>query len=82
MIVYKNGANLKILIEIFHQKLIVYNVILAFLHHMKPKISSMANHDGRHIAPSLFKICGSAAENCREIEKISTMKTGGNKILL
>ena len=37
-IVYKNGENLKMLIEIFCQKLIVSNVILAFLDHLKPKI--------------------------------------------
>ena len=37
-IIYKNGENLKILIEIFRQKLIVSNVILAFLDHLKPKI--------------------------------------------
>ena len=37
-IVYKNGENLKILIEIFCQKLVVSNVILAFLDHLKPKI--------------------------------------------
>ena len=36
-IVYKNGGNLKMLIEIFCQKLIVSNVILAFLDHLKPK---------------------------------------------
>ena len=36
-IVYKNGENLKILIEIFGQKLIASNVILAFLDHLKPK---------------------------------------------
>ena len=36
--VYKNGENLKILIEIFCQKPIVSNVILAFLDHLKPKI--------------------------------------------
>ena len=36
-IVYKNGENLKILIEIFCQKLTVSNVILAFLDHLKPK---------------------------------------------
>ena len=35
-IVYKNGENLKKLIEIFRQKLIVSNVILAFLDHLKP----------------------------------------------
>ena len=34
----KNGENLKILIEIFCQKLIVSNVISAFLDHLKPKI--------------------------------------------
>ena len=37
-IVYKNGENLKMLIEIFCQKLIVFNVILDFLDHLKPKI--------------------------------------------
>ena len=37
-IVYKNGENLKMLIEIFRQKLIVSNVILAFLDYLKPKI--------------------------------------------
>ena len=37
-IVYKNGENLKILIKIFFRKLIVCNVILAFLDHLKPKI--------------------------------------------
>ena len=35
-IVYKNGANLKMLIEIFCQKPIVANVISAFLDHLKP----------------------------------------------
>ena len=38
VIVYKNGENLKMLIEIFCQKLKVSNVILAFLDHLKPKI--------------------------------------------
>ena len=37
-IVYKNGKNLKMSIEIFCQKPIVSNVILAFLYHLKPKI--------------------------------------------
>ena len=35
-IVYKNGENLKMLIELFCQKIIVSNVILAFLDHLKP----------------------------------------------
>ena len=35
-IVFKNGENLKILIEMFHQKLIIS--ILAFLDYLKPKI--------------------------------------------
>ena len=35
----KNGENLKILIEIFCQKPIVYNVISVFLDHLKPNIS-------------------------------------------
>ena len=58
----KNGENLKILIEIFGQKLIVSNVISAFLNHLKPKIFLLANHGGWHRAPSLFKISGSAPE--------------------
>ena len=37
-IIYKNGENLKMLREIFCQKLIVSNIILAFLDHLKPKI--------------------------------------------
>ena len=55
-IVYKNGENLKMLIEIFYQKLIVSNLILAFLDHLKPKIFFF----GRHRAPPLFEIFGSA----------------------
>ena len=38
-IVHKNRENLKMLIEIFCPKLLVSNVILAFLDHLKPKIS-------------------------------------------
>ena len=45
-IVNNNGENLKILIEIFCQKLIVSDVILAFLDHLKPKIF-FVNHGGR-----------------------------------
>ena len=41
-IVYKNGENLKMKIEIFYQKLIVSNVILVFLDHLKPKIFFVA----------------------------------------
>ena len=37
-IVYKNGENLKMLIEIFYQKLIVSNVMWVFLDYLKPKI--------------------------------------------
>ena len=37
-ILYKNGENLKILIEIFSEKRVVSNVILAFLDHLKLKI--------------------------------------------
>ena len=55
-IAYKTGENLKTLIEIFCQKLIVSNVILAFLDHLKPKIFKPKTHRG----PPLFKISGSA----------------------
>ena len=37
-IVYKDGENLKILTEMFRQKFIVSNVILAFLDHLRPNI--------------------------------------------
>ena len=37
-IMYKNGETLKMLMEMFCQKLIVSNVILAILDHLKPKI--------------------------------------------
>ena len=36
--VYKDGENLKMLIEMFRQKLVVSNVIWAFLDHLKLKI--------------------------------------------
>ena len=36
--VYKDGENLKMLIEMFRQKLVVSNVILTFLDHLKLKI--------------------------------------------
>ena len=45
------------LIEIFCQKVIVSDIILAFLDHLKPKIFY---YGGRHRAPPLFKISGSA----------------------
>ena len=38
LLLYKNGDNLKILIEIFRQKRIVFKVILIFLEHLKAKI--------------------------------------------
>ena len=59
-IVY-NRVNLKTLIEIFCQELVVFNVILAFLDHLKLKI--FFKHGDRYIAPHfrlLFKISGSA----------------------
>ena len=55
--VHKNGENLKILIEIFCQKLIVSSVILAFLNHLKPKNF----FDGQQRAP-LFKTSESTPE--------------------
>ena len=42
-IVYKNRENVKMLIEIFCQRLIVSNVIVAFVDHLKPKIFSIGN---------------------------------------
>ena len=58
-IVYKNGENLKILVEIFHQKLKVSNVILTFYIIWIQTISLLANHGGWHRAlplPNLW-IC-------------------------
>ena len=49
---YKYGENLKILKEVFHQKLIVSNVILPFQTIWNLKLSSSSNHGGRHRAPS------------------------------
>ena len=60
----RNGENLKILIEIFWRKVIVSNVISAFLNHLKPKFFLLANHDGQHREPPFFKISGSASVNC------------------
>ena len=37
-IVYKNGENLKMMIEMFNQKLMVSNIIWAFIDHLKPKL--------------------------------------------
>ena len=52
---------MKVLIEIFCQKLTISNVILAFLDYLKPKIVLSTNHGGQHRAlPLLFKISGSA----------------------
>ena len=48
------------LIEIFRQKLAVSNVILAFLNQLKPNFFLSANYGGRHRAPPLLKISGSA----------------------
>ena len=59
-ILCKNGENFKMPIEIFCQKLIISNVNLAFLDHLKPNFFSSANHGGRHRAPSLFKIPGTS----------------------
>ena len=54
-IVYEIGENLKMQTEIFCLKRIASNVILAFLDHLKPKISSSANHGGWHRAPTFSK---------------------------
>ena len=61
-IVYKNGENLKILIEIFRQKHIVTNTILAFLGHLKPKIFFVSQPWWPTQSAPLFKISGSAPE--------------------
>ena len=73
----KNGENLKILMEIFCQKLIVSTVISAFLDHLKTKIFLLANHGGCHRAPpALFKISWSAPDiNILSIFT-SSIKTG------
>ena len=53
--VYKNGENLKILIEIFCQKLIASNVILDFLDHLRPKIFFVGQPWPTYSAPSPFR---------------------------
>ena len=55
---YKNGENLKILREVFRQKLTVSNVILVFLNHLKPKIFCVVQSWWQ--TPPFFKIFGSA----------------------
>ena len=62
-IVYKTGENVKVRIEIFCQKLIVSNVVSAFLD-WNVIFSSSANNGGRHRAPILFKISRSASAHC------------------
>ena len=61
-IAYKNGENLKMLIDIFCQKLIVYNVILAFLDHLKSKTFFVGQPRDQHRALPLSKMSGSAPE--------------------
>ena len=56
---YKNVENLKILKEIFCQKFIVSNIILACLDHLKPKNLFVGQPGGLHRAP-FFKICWTA----------------------
>ena len=51
----KNWENLKLLTKIFCQKLIVYNVISAYLDHLKPKLFFAGNLGGRHRAPPFSK---------------------------
>ena len=58
-IVYENGQNLKTLIEIFGQKLMVSNIILAFLDHLKPKIFFDGQPWWPTLSALLFKISGS-----------------------
>ena len=55
LIAYNNGQNLELLIETIRQKLLVLNVILAFLDHLKPEICSSANHGGQHLASCAFQ---------------------------
>ena len=62
-IAYQTGENLKTLIEIFCQKLIVSNVILAFLDHLKRKIFKPKTHRGL----PLFKISGSAPADIQSL---------------
>ena len=59
-IVYKNAENLKILIEIIRQKLLVSDVILAFLDHLKPKMFFFGQPWWPTYSALLFKISGSA----------------------
>ena len=57
-IVYENGQNLKTPIEIFRQKLMVSNIILALLDHLKPKIFFVGQPWWPRQSALLFKISG------------------------
>ena len=69
LIINKHGENLKILREIFRQKVLVSKVILSFLDHLK------SNHGGRHRAPSLFKISRSAPVICYKSQRKTNFTT-------
>ena len=56
--VYVNGENLKMLIEIFRQKLIVSSIILAFLDHLKPKIFFVSQPCWPTLSATLFQNLG------------------------
>ena len=77
-IVYKNAENLKILIDIFCPKLLVSNVISAFLDHLKPILFSPANHGDRHRAPPFFKISGSAPSSVQDTKLQSVSESFQN----
>ena len=49
-------------IEIFCPKLVVSNIIFAFLDHLKPKIFFFG-HGGWHRVPPHFEISGSTSDN-------------------
>ena len=63
LIVYKNRETLKMLIEMFCQKLIVSDVVLAFLDIWNLKFPSSVIHGGQCRALPLFKISGSAPDS-------------------
>ena len=67
-ILHRNGENLKILKEIFCQKLLASIVIFVFSDIWNQKYFSSANHGGCHRAPHFIKISGSTCRMFIEIK--------------
>ena len=74
-IIYKNGENLKILKEIFRQKFIISNLILAFLDHPKPKIFFLGQLWWPTERVPFFKVSGfDSTLSCNKKWKVKSSK--------